>query len=57
MKSRAIALACVLLVAAAGVGPGHARTIGQVIDDAALNAAVRAKLSADQLSNLVRSMR
>ena len=54
MKPRAIALACVLLVAAAGVGPGHARTIGQVIDDAALNAAVRAKLSADQLSNLVR---
>jgi hyperosmotically inducible protein len=54
VKPRAIALACVLLVAALGAGPGHARTIGQVIDDAALNAAVRTKLSADHLWNLVR---
>lgn len=54
MRFRAVALACVLLVAAVGVGPGHARTIGQVIDDAAIVASVTAKLTADQLSNLVR---
>jgi BON domain len=54
MRSIAIVLACVLLVAAAGVGPGQARTIGQAIDDAAIVASVKTKLTADQLSNLVR---
>jgi hypothetical protein len=54
MKSGFIALACVLLVVASGVGPGQARTIGQAIDDAAIVASVKAKLTADQLSNLVR---
>jgi hyperosmotically inducible periplasmic protein len=54
MKSRAIALACVLFVAAAAAGPGDARTIGQAIDDAAIVASVKAKLTADQLSNLVK---
>ena len=53
MTARAIALACALVVAA-GASPGHARTIGQVIDDATLVASVKAKLTADQLSNLVR---
>jgi BON domain/Domain of unknown function (DUF5666) len=53
-RSGAIVLACVLLVAAIGAGPGHARTIGQAIDDAAIVASVKAKLTADQLSNLVR---
>jgi hyperosmotically inducible protein len=54
MRSIAIVLACVLLVAAAGVDPGEARTIGQVIDDVAIVASVKAKLTAEQLSNLVR---
>jgi hypothetical protein len=54
MRSIGIVLACVLLVAAAGVGPGQARTIGQAIDDVAIVASVKAKLTADQLSNLVR---
>jgi hypothetical protein len=54
MRSSAIVVACVFLVAAMGPGPGHARTIGQVIDDAAIVASVKAKLTADQLSNLVR---
>lgn len=54
MRSRAIALACALLVAAAAASPVEARTIGQVIDDAAIVASVKAKLTADQLSNLVR---
>lgn len=54
MRTRVIALACVLLVAGLWAGPGHARTIGQAIDDAAIVAQVKAKLTADQLSNLVR---
>jgi BON domain len=54
MRSIAIVLACGLLVAAAGVGSGEARTIGQVIDDVAIVASVKAKLTAEQLSNLVR---
>ena len=54
MRSGALALACVLLVAAVGAGQGHARTVGQTIDDVAIVASVKAKLAADQLSNLVR---
>jgi len=54
MNTRAIALACALLVVAVGAGPGHARTVGQAIDDAAIVATVKAKLTAEKLSNLVR---
>ena len=54
MNTRAIALTCALLVVALGAGPGHARSIGQVVDDAAIVASVKAKLTADRLSNLVK---
>jgi hypothetical protein len=54
MTFRVIALACVLVVATLGAEPAHARTIGQIIDDAAIVAAVKAKITADKLSNLVR---
>jgi hyperosmotically inducible periplasmic protein len=54
MNTRAIALVCALLVVPLGVSPGHARSIGQAIDDAAIVASVKAKLTADKLSNLVR---
>jgi len=54
MTLRAIALTCVLFIAAVGASASHARTIGQVIDDAAIVASVKAKLAAEQLSNLVR---
>ena len=54
MTSRAIAFACLLVVATLGAGPAHARTIGQIIDDTAIVAAVKAKITADRLSNLVR---
>jgi hypothetical protein len=54
MRSIAIIVTCMLFVAAASVGPGQARTIGQAIDDAAIVASVKTKLTADQLSNLVR---
>jgi hyperosmotically inducible periplasmic protein len=37
-----------------GAGPADARTIGQIIDDTAIVAAVKAKITADRLSNLVR---
>ena len=46
MTFRAIALACVLVVAALGAGPAHARTIGQMIDDVAIVAAIKAKITA-----------
>jgi hyperosmotically inducible protein len=52
MKMRAIALCCALLVVALGAGPGQARTIGQAIDDAAIVTSIKAKLTADRLSNL-----
>lgn len=54
MNNRAIALACALLVVAVGASPSQARTVGQAIDDAAIVASVKARLTADKLSNLVR---
>lgn len=54
MVVRVLALACALMVAAVAAGPVHARTIGQALDDAAIVAQVKTKLTADQLSNLVR---
>jgi hyperosmotically inducible protein len=52
MTTRAIALACALVLLAAS--PGHARSIGQVIDDAAIVASVTARITAERLSNLFR---
>jgi hypothetical protein len=54
MTSRVIALAGLLAVATLAAGPAQARTIGQIIDDATIVAAVKAKITADRLSNLVR---
>jgi BON domain len=54
MTARVIALVCALALAVIAAGPVHARSIGQAIDDAAIVAQVKAKLTADQLSNLVR---
>jgi hypothetical protein len=52
MKTRVTALILAVLIVAGGAGPGHARTFGQMIDDAAIVASVKAKLTADRLSNL-----
>ena len=58
MMRRTIALVCVLLVVAVAIvavsaGPARARTIGQIIDDTALVTAVKTKIAAERLSNLV----
>ena len=52
MKTRVAALILVLAIAVLGVVPVHARTVGQVLDDAAIVASIKAKIAADRLSNL-----
>jgi hypothetical protein len=37
-----------------GGAPGHARTVGQIIDDATITTEITAKLAADQLSSLAK---
>jgi hyperosmotically inducible protein len=54
MTLRVVALASLLALATLAAGPAQARTIGQIIDDATLVAAVKAKITAERLSNLVR---
>jgi hypothetical protein len=58
MKAFTISIACILAVVAAVVAvaaaTGQARTVGQLIDDATIVATVKAKLTADQLSNLTK---
>ncbi|MBM4439662.1 MAG: BON domain-containing protein [Candidatus Rokubacteria bacterium] len=43
-----------LALIAGGAAPASARSVGQVIDDAALTTEIKAKLTADKLSNLMR---
>jgi len=52
MRTRVTALIVAVLIVAVGASPGHARTFGQMIDDATTVASVKAKLAADRLSNL-----
>lgn len=58
MKAFTISIACILAVVTAVVAvaaaTGQARTVGQLIDDATIVATVKAKLTADQLSNLTK---
>jgi hypothetical protein len=58
MKSLVISIVCILTIVAAVVvmaaPSGQARTVGQLIDDATLVATIKAKLTADQLSNLTK---
>ena len=51
---RALALVVALSLAAAAPAAAAGRTIGQIIDDAAIVAEVKAKLTADKLSNLTK---
>jgi hypothetical protein len=51
---RALALATTLSLAATAPAAAAGRTIGQIIDDAAIVAEVTAKLAADKLSNLTK---
>jgi hypothetical protein len=52
MRTRVTALIVAVLIVAVGASPGHARTFGQMIDDATTVASVKGKLAADRLSNL-----
>lgn len=52
MKTRIAALILALAIAVLGVVPVHARTVGQVLDDATIVASIKAKIAADRLSNL-----
>ena len=52
MRNRVTVLILAVLIVAVGASPGHARTFGQMLDDAAIVASVKAKLTADRLSNL-----
>jgi len=56
MRSRWVALVLVLVVAGSGatVASAQSRSVGQVIDDTAITAEVKAKLVADTLSNLTK---
>ena len=57
MTSRRSLIAPVLLgalVLAAALAPAHARTVGQIIDDATIATEITAKLAADQLSSLAK---
>ena len=56
MRFRTISLVYLLVAAVVAVAPapGQARTIGEMIDDAAIVASVTAKLTADKLSNLTK---
>jgi hyperosmotically inducible periplasmic protein len=58
MKTLILSIVCVLVIVTALVVavavPGQARTVGQLIDDATIVATVKAKLTADQLSNLTK---
>jgi hypothetical protein len=57
MRIRLIGIACILgatSLVATTVVPGQSRTIGQIIDDTALVASIKAKLAADKLSNLTK---
>jgi hyperosmotically inducible protein len=49
-----VTLLAIVSVGAIGVTPGDARTVGQVIDDTAITTAVKAKLTADKISNLTK---
>jgi len=44
----------VVLAAGAGVAVGQSRTVGQTIDDTVITTEIKAKLAADQLSNLTK---
>ena len=52
MKTRVAALILVVAIVALGVIPVQARTVGQVLDDAAIVASIKAKIAADRFSNL-----
>jgi hypothetical protein len=52
MKTRIAVLILVLAVVVLGAGPVHARTVGQILDDAAIVTSIKAKIAADRFSNL-----
>jgi hypothetical protein len=52
MKTRIAAMIVALAIVALGAGPVHARTVGQILDDAAIVTSIKAKIAADKLSNL-----
>jgi len=57
MTARRILIVFVLLagfVLGGALAPGHARTVGQIIDDATIATEITAKLAADQLSSLAK---
>lgn len=52
MTTRFAALILALVIVALGASPGQARTVGQILDDAAIVTSIKAKIAADKLSNL-----
>ena len=56
LRHALIAIAAVVAVTVTGPGPAasQSRTVGQVIDDTAITAQVKAKLTGDKLSNLTK---
>lgn len=51
---RTFVVVALLVLIAAGATPAAARSVGQIIDDTAITAEVKAKLAADRLSNLTK---